>query len=154
MLSTASNLTAIKDYQAFLNISVLDYDFLPKVPHIPDHLPMRLQSFLLDKFKKTMAGRTYLFPNDPCMVYLGAVDDDGYARIRVPKCATVAQPSEVLSRFVYQHLIEEIGPDLEVHHRCGNPSCINPRHLTAISHELNVAIGDPRYSDISIPCQA
>ena len=88
------------------------------------------------------------------MIYLGAVDEDGYARIRVPKCATVAKPSEILSRFMYQHLVEEIGTDLEVHHRCGNPSCINPRHLTAIPHDLNVAIGDPRYSDISLPCQA
>ena len=88
------------------------------------------------------------------MIYNGVVDEDGYARISVPKCATAAKPSEILFRFMYQHLMEEIGPDLEVHHRCGNPSCINPRHLTAIPHDRNVAIGDPRYSDISPPCQA
>jgi hypothetical protein len=154
MLSTTSDLTAIEDYQSFLNMDCFDYDFLPKVPHIPDHLPIRLQSFILDKFKKTMAGRTYMFPHDPCMVYLGAIDEDGYARIRVPKCATVAKPSEILSRFMYQHLVEEIGADLEAHHDCGNPGCINIRHLKAISHELNVAIGDPRYSQSTFPCQA
>ena len=142
MLSTTSDLTAIEDYQSFLNMDCFDYDFLPTVPHIPDHLPIRLQSFILDKFKKTMAGRTYMFPHDPCMIYLGAIDEDGYARIRVPKCAIVAKPSEILSRFMYQHLVEEIDPELEVHHLCGQSSCINIRHLTAISHEQNVAIGD------------
>ena len=154
MLSTTNDLTANTDYQAFLNRDCFDYDFLPKVPHIPDNLPIRLQSFILDKFKKTMAGRTYMFSNDPCMIWLGAVDEDGYARIRVPKCATVSQPSEILSRFMYQHLVEEIGPDLEVHHLCGQPSCINTRHLSAISHELNISIGDPRYSQGTSPCQA
>jgi hypothetical protein len=77
MLSTTNDLTANTDYQAFLNRDCFDYDFLPKVPHIPDNLPIRLQSFILDKFKKTMTGRTYMFSNDPCMVYLGAIDEDG-----------------------------------------------------------------------------
>lgn len=154
MLSATNDLTANADYQSFLNMPVLDYDFLPKVPHIPDHLPIRLQSFILDKFKKTMAGRTYMFPSDPCMVYLGAIDEDGYARIRVPRCATAAAPSQILSRFIYQHLVEEVDPDLEVHHLCGQPSCINPRHLKAMTHDLNVSIGDPRYSQGASPCQA
>ena len=154
MLSATNDLTANADYQAFLNMPVLDYDFLPKVSHIPDHLPIRLQSFILDKFKKTMAGRTYMFPHDPCMIYLGAVDEDGYARIRVPQCATAAAPSKILSRFIYQHLVEEVDPDLEVHHLCGQPSCINPRHLKAMTHDLNIAIGDPRYSQGTSPCQA
>ena len=154
MLSTASDLTDIEAYQDFLNMDVLDYDFQPESPNIPDHLPIRLQTFIMDKFNKTMAGRTYLFQDDPCMIYLGAVDEYGYARIRVPKCATVVKPSEILSRFMYQHLVEEIGPELEVHHRCGKPRCINPRHLTAIPHDLNVSIGYSRYSDISLPCQA
>jgi hypothetical protein len=45
-------------------------------------------------------------------------------------------------------------PDLEVHHECGNPACINIRHLKAITHDLNIAIGDPRYSQSTDPCQA
>ena len=40
MLSTASDLTDIEAYQDFLNMDVLDYDFLPKVPHIPENLPI------------------------------------------------------------------------------------------------------------------
>ena len=85
MLSTASDLQDISAYQDFLNMDVLDYDFLPKVPHIPDHLPLRLQSFILDKFKKTMAARTYMFRDDPCMIYLGAIDEDGVCQNSGPK---------------------------------------------------------------------
>ena len=154
MLSSTSSLEEIAAYQAFLNQDVLDYDYLPKVPHIPEHLPLRLQNFILNKYKYTVIGRTYLFPTDPCMIWLGAVDEDGYARHRVPQCATVSEPSQILSRFMYQHLVEEIGADLEVHHECGNSGCINIRHLKAISHDLNIAIGDPRYSQGTSPCQA
>ena len=154
MLSSTSSLEEIAAYEAFLNMDVLDYDYMPKVPHIPEHLPLRLQNFILNKFENTFPGTTYLFPTDPCMIYLGFVDEDGYARINVPKCATVSEPSQILSRFMYQHLVEDIGPDLECHHLCGQPSCINIRHLKAISHELNVAIGDPRYSQGTSPCQA
>ena len=52
MLSTASDLLDISAYQDFLNMSVLDYDFLPKVPHIPENLPIRLQNFHPRKVSK------------------------------------------------------------------------------------------------------
>lgn len=70
-------------YPAFLNMDVFDYDFLPKVSHIPEHLPNRRQNFILNKYKYTVIGRTYLFPTDPCKIYLGAVDEDSYAGHRV-----------------------------------------------------------------------
>ena len=143
MLNNTSKLDQDTAYEQFLNTPVRADNVLPKQVHIPSTLPVKLQTYLRGIYKSTTTSRTYVFPYDPCMIWLGAVDEDGYGRIRVPGCATADKPSVILSRFVYQHLVEDIDPDLEIHHKCGEPSCINIRHLAPVTPTRNKEIGDP-----------
>mgnify|MGYP004458117423 CR=1 FL=1 len=151
MLNNSSELDQDTAYQKFLNTPVTAEDFFPKPVHIPSTLPTKLQTFIQRIYTSTMIGRTYMFPSDPCMIWLGAVDEDGYGRIRVPQCATVDKPSVILSRFVYQHLVEDVDPDLEIHHQCGEPSCINTRHLSPLTPTRNKEIGDPWHNPDTNP---
>jgi hypothetical protein len=41
-------------------------------------------------------------------------------------------------RFSYQHYIGPIPEGREVAHACGNPSCVNPDHLRAMTHRENL----------------
>src|SRR6187399_3064668 len=36
----------------------------------------------------------------------------------------------------------EIPDGLEIHHECRNRSCVNPVHLRAVTHQVNVLAGD------------
>jgi hypothetical protein len=41
-------------------------------------------------------------------------------------------------RWAYQHFVGPIPQGLEVAHRCGEPGCVNPMHLGAITHRENL----------------
>ena len=44
-------------------------------------------------------------------------------------------------RFIYELLIGPIPPELELDHLCRNPACVNPFHLEAVTHRVNVLRG-------------
>ena len=76
---------------------------------------------------------------DGCLIWQGAVNSDGYARV-----AWKGSGNGKLHRIVYELTT---GEDIEgkvIRHKCDNPLCINPEHLTIGSHTDNMRDRDER----------
>lgn len=61
-------------------------------------------------------------PNTGCWIWLGAVDEKGYGRMKR------IDGTESAHRYALMLRVGELG-DLFALHRCDNPSCVNPDHL-------------------------
>src|SRR5947209_2044527 len=59
----------------------------------------------------------------------------GLFRVHSPQSMTYAH------RFVYESIVGPIPEGLELDHLCRNPSCVNPDHLEAVPHKVNVLRG-------------
>ena len=79
------------------------------------------------------------FYRDPCFVWAGAKDEDGYGRHRVP--AGIGG-SALVHRFIFQKAVGEIPGKLTVDHACSNRACCNLRHLRLLPLDLNRELGD------------
>ncbi len=44
-------------------------------------------------------------------------------------------------RIAYELLVGPIPAGLQLHHTCGQPICVNPAHLTAVTHATHMKIG-------------
>ena len=145
----APTLTELKSN---LNITCFGPDtneFMSTLPLSP-----REQEYLEKLLANTMIQLSLLFPTSPCLYWKGAKDtvklagedQPGYARHRPPPDLP---GSNIVSRYIYTYLHGDPG-ELEVHHKCGVYSCINPDHLEAIPAEENLRLGNP----LQTYCQA
>jgi hypothetical protein len=71
----------------------------------------------------------------PCWVWILAIDRDGYARVTVNR-----KPSRA-ARVYYEQAKGPIPEGLVVDHLCRVRSCVNPEHLEAVTHAVNVQRG-------------
>ncbi|MFF9653055.1 HNH endonuclease signature motif containing protein [Streptomyces sp. NPDC014622] len=68
-----------------------------------------------------------------CLVYSNYKDKRGYGRFNHAGKYALAH------RFIYAQKVGPLDDALVVHHKCGNSSCINPKHLQAVTQLENVA---------------
>lgn len=66
-------------------------------------------------------------PNTGCYLWQGRATKQGYGVVSIA-CKTVP-----VHRAVYRLCVEDITDDLDVHHVCEQPGCINPEHLVALT---------------------
>lgn len=87
----------------------------------------RLRPRLLDRIR---------LEND-CWVWTGAVNFEGYARLRVRG----HKSKWAIHRASYEVFVGPIPEGLTIDHLCRNPSCINPEHLEPVPMVVNIKRG-------------
>ena len=68
----------------------------------------------------------------PCWEWLGRLDANGYARVRINGVPDYAH------RHTYRLWRGEIPAGMEIDHLCRNRGCCNPDHLEAVTHRENL----------------
>lgn len=71
------------------------------------------------------------FANDGCWLWLGAIDQDGYA----------SRYTHRMHRAIYETLIGPIAEGLVTDHLCRVRRCVNPNHIEPVSNRVNVLRG-------------
>ena len=73
-------------------------------------------------------------PNSGCWLWVGSIDKCGYGK--------TSGAYSLAHRLSYAAFIGEIPKGLEVDHLCKQRCCVNPDHLEAVTHAVNVSRGD------------
>lgn len=69
---------------------------------------------------------------ETCWEWRGSRTPQGYGRFRLHGSSTTAQ------RVSYAVFVGDLAAGLTVDHLCGNRGCVNPEHLEAVPHRVNI----------------
>lgn len=76
----------------------------------------------------------------PCWIWGGTLGKKGYGQLYQGEGA---QPRLIgAHRFAYRLLVGAIPDGTELDHLCRVPPCVNPRHLEAVTHQVNILRGE------------
>lgn len=83
-----------------------------------------------------MAKWSRLDPVSGCVLWAGAIDSDGYGRVRFRDKTPPAH------RAAYELAHGPIPDGLQIDHLCRVRSCVNPEHLEAVTTQTNTLRGE------------
>ena len=85
----------------------------------------------LDKF-------TIPEPNSGCLIWLGAVNNGGYGKIRIGFRGEGTYRIAYAHRVFYEYFVGPIPEGLDLDHKCRVRCCVNPAHLEPVTKKENV----------------
>jgi len=77
-----------------------------------------------------------------CWEWIAAVDQLGYGKFALAIIIPKTSKHVLAHRWTYTKYIGTIPDDLELDHLCRNPKCVNPLHLEAVTHMVNMLRGN------------
>ncbi len=80
-----------------------------------------------------------LSSGNDCLGWMGSQKCHGYGSIQLG-----TGWREYAHRFIYKQVYGPIPTGCEIDHICGVTLCVNPHHLEAVPHSLNIARGKAR----------
>lgn len=81
------------------------------------------------------------FAASGCWLWTGAKDPEGYGRYRIGKKIGGTGATIGAHRFVFERFRGPIPSGLCIDHLCRVTSCVNPDHLEAVTHRVNILRG-------------
>ena len=78
--------------------------------------------------------RYVINPKTNCWEYVMALNQYGYGIIKDNK-------NSLAHRYFYEKYKGKIKKGLELDHKCRNRKCVNPNHLEAVLHKVNITRG-------------
>lgn len=76
---------------------------------------------------------------DGCWIWTGAKTGHGYGMVRGPRTKGTSYRSASLThRLSYQYHVGPIPEGTEIDHLCCVKACVNPNHLEAVTHQVNI----------------
>lgn len=87
----------------------------------------------IDRFMRNIFLSDKTYNNEPCWQWTGSKDSFGYGLIGINNKLHKAH------RWIYKKRRGNIKSGLELDHLCGNASCVNPNHLEAVTHQMNMS---------------
>lgn len=73
---------------------------------------------------------------DGCWFWTASRNKLGYGRFYA-----YGVKSHAAHRYAHELLVGPIPDGLEINHVCRQPSCVNPQHLEAVTHQVNMRLG-------------
>ena len=83
-------------------------------------------------------------PNTGCWLWLRSIDDWGYARTQYPLPSGRSEGLAHRAAYILTHPAEMMD-GMHVHHKCKQPSCVNPEHLELVTPAEHLLLDDPGY---------
>lgn len=76
---------------------------------------------------------------EQCWLWVGAKDSNGYGRFTRQFAKRLGYPTpDYAHRISYTNLVGQVPSGMELDHLCRNPGCLNPAHLEAVTHSVNI----------------
>ena len=82
-----------------------------------------------------------------CWFWLGYKDQKGYGQFKIGGRAGRAHWAHRVSVAIFTGSV----PPWVMHHKCQNPSCVNPDHMEGMTNRRNVIEGNRRRGGRSVP---
>ena len=84
--------------------------------------------------------RVYAAP-DGCWLWRGTRRPDGYGSYKTGSMRDGSRRNVFPYRLSFNEFVGPIAPGLEIDHLCRTPLCLNPKHLEAVTHRVNILRG-------------